>query len=27
MLTGTSLEDAMATVDSRITDLLAEYNK
>ena len=27
MLTGTSLDDAMATVDSRITDLLAEYNK
>ncbi|MFR3006222.1 MAG: hypothetical protein ACLTML_13115 [Blautia faecis] len=24
---GTSLDDAMAAVDSRITDLLAEYNK
>lgn len=27
MLTGTSLDDACAQVESRITDLLAEYNK
>lgn len=27
MLTGSSLEDAINTVDSRMTDLLAEYNK